>query len=177
MLVQVRPLMAITGIEYLSFFFFLAMSLGSCETHSAVVPDACSLPAAVVSTGVALVELEAVVFIPAHVEQRDTKWPFSLKTSTHANAWVTHDVALDQISEVFIFDVKTLRMRVKGLSCLYLQTGCRPAWCHTKWWPAAHRGWVPDTAASTWWSSSILMSFSVPQRIKKSQKQTEHVKL
>lgn len=48
---------------------FFATFWGSRETHRAVVPDACCLPAAVVSAWVALVELEAVVFIPAHVEQ------------------------------------------------------------------------------------------------------------
>lgn len=43
------------------------------DTYSAVVPDARGLPAAVVSTGVALVELEAVVLVPAHVEQRHSE--------------------------------------------------------------------------------------------------------
>ena len=47
------------------------------ETYSTVVPDAGGLPASVVSTGVTLVELEAVVFVPAHVEQRDSKGTLS----------------------------------------------------------------------------------------------------
>lgn len=31
----------------------------------------------------------------------------------------------------------------------YLQTGCRPVWCHTELWPAARRGLAPGTAAGT----------------------------
>lgn len=32
---------------------------------------------------------------------------------------------------------------------LYLQTVCRPVWCHTALWPPARRGLAPDTAAGT----------------------------
>lgn len=68
MRVQVRPLTANSEIT----------------THSAVVSDARGLPAAVVATGVALVQLEAVVFVPAHVEQRDTKRSFSYEKNAIA---------------------------------------------------------------------------------------------
>lgn len=52
-------------------------------TYSAVVANACCLPAAVVAAGVTLVQLETIVFVPAHVEQRDTKWPLPWKSRSH----------------------------------------------------------------------------------------------
>ena len=42
-------------------------------THGAVVADAGGLPAAVVPAGVALVQLEPIVLVPAHVQQRHAK--------------------------------------------------------------------------------------------------------
>lgn len=49
----------------------------SFQTYSAVVANTGCLPASIVAAGVALVQLEAVMFIPAHVEKRDTKRPLT----------------------------------------------------------------------------------------------------
>ncbi len=48
-----------------------------CFTHCAVVADACGFPASIVSAGVTLIELEAVVFVPSNIQQRHTKGPFT----------------------------------------------------------------------------------------------------
>lgn len=47
------------------------------HTYSTVVADAGCLPASVVATGIALVELEAVMLVPAHVQQRNAEWPLT----------------------------------------------------------------------------------------------------
>lgn len=68
-----------------SHLYFVAMLLpkhvhcanvdDSKQAYRTVVADASSLPASIVPTGVTLVQLEAVVFVPAHVQQRHSKRP------------------------------------------------------------------------------------------------------
>lgn len=55
----------------------------SLQTYSTVIANAGRLPASVVTTGVTLVELEPIVFVPAHVQQRHTKGPFSFLDRPH----------------------------------------------------------------------------------------------
>lgn len=50
------------------------------DTHRAVVPNAGGFPAPVVPARVALVELEAVVLVPADVQQRDPEGAFPFNT-------------------------------------------------------------------------------------------------
>lgn len=47
------------------------------DTHSAVVSNTRGFPSPVISTGVTLIELKAVVLIPANVQQRHTKGTLS----------------------------------------------------------------------------------------------------
>lgn len=46
-------------------------------TDLMVVPNTSSLPSPIVTTGVTLIELEAIVRVPTHVEDGDTKWPLA----------------------------------------------------------------------------------------------------
>lgn len=73
------------------------------DTHSAVVSNTRGFPSPVIPTGVTLIELKAVVLIPANVQQRHTKGTLSfnkekkinnlnLKTS-HLNLELPVDVA------------------------------------------------------------------------------------
>ena len=48
-------------------------------TYGAGISYAGGFPSAVVSAGVALVELEAVVLVPAHVEEGDAERPLATK--------------------------------------------------------------------------------------------------
>jgi len=50
------------------------------ETDSTVVANACSFPAAVIATWVTLIQLKAVVLVPANVKDWHTKRPL---------AWIT----------------------------------------------------------------------------------------
>lgn len=54
------------------------------QTYSTVVADTGCLPASIVATGVTLVQLEAVVFVPAHVQQRNTKRPLACQDKPHS---------------------------------------------------------------------------------------------
>lgn len=45
----------------------------SIQTYSTVVANTGCLPASVVAAGVTLIELKTIVFVPAHVEQRNAK--------------------------------------------------------------------------------------------------------
>lgn len=47
------------------------------DTHSAVVSNTRGFPSPVIPTGVTLIELKAVVLIPANVQQRHTKGTLS----------------------------------------------------------------------------------------------------
>ena len=47
--------------------------LTRCDSYLVVVSDARGFPSSVVATGVTLVQLEAIVWIPPHVEDRDAK--------------------------------------------------------------------------------------------------------
>ena len=49
------------------------------RTHRTVVSNTCGLPATIVSTGVTLVQLEAVVFVPPHVEQGHAERTFACR--------------------------------------------------------------------------------------------------
>lgn len=51
-------------------------------TYRAIVADAGGLPASIVATGVGLVELVAVVLVPAHVENGYSKRAFACQTNT-----------------------------------------------------------------------------------------------
>ena len=46
------------------------------RTYGTIVADTGGLPASVVAAGVTLVELETIVFVPTHVQQRHAKGPF-----------------------------------------------------------------------------------------------------
>lgn len=51
---------------------YVGMGCGR-KTHRAVVSDAGGFPAPIIPAGITLVELKAVVLIPANVQQGDTK--------------------------------------------------------------------------------------------------------
>lgn len=54
------------------------------QTYSTVVADAGCLPASVVTAGVTLIQLKTIVFVPAHVEQRHTKWSLPCQDTPEA---------------------------------------------------------------------------------------------
>lgn len=47
------------------------------STYARIVSNACGLPATVVAAWIGLVQLVAVVFVPAHVQNGHTEWPFA----------------------------------------------------------------------------------------------------
>lgn len=109
-------------------------------SYCTVVADAGSFPASIVSTRVTLVELKAIMLIPAHVEQWYTKWPF---TCTHTHTTV----------QILIFHQNLyksgspIKSTNTGAVLIHLQTVYKLVWCHRELLPAVHRELAPGIEA------------------------------
>lgn len=66
----------------------------SIQTYSAIVADTGCLPASVVATGVALIQLETIMFVPAHVEQGNTKWSLPCQDTPKHNVTLIPNMRL-----------------------------------------------------------------------------------
>lgn len=144
-----------------------------CQTYRAVVPNTGCLPASIVAAGVTLVQLEAIVFVPAHVQQRDTKRPLPCKDKPYSCYRAPTSSYRDENTSVFLQislkihtrSVKAhkilmpIKTHIKPDSASYPQTVCTPAWCHTGLWPAAHRVSAPGTAINIWREAQQVSGF------------------